>query len=44
MPEDGELILTVNEPRDPDLLGAGYFDNNAGFIEFTLEVVDSALY
>lgn len=42
VPEDGELILTVNEPRDPDLLGVGYFDNNAGFIEFTVEVAESS--
>ncbi|WP_265615837.1 phospholipase effector Tle1 domain-containing protein [Alteromonas aquimaris] len=41
VPESGELILSVNEPRDPDLFGNDYFGNNAGFIEFTVEVVDA---
>lgn len=37
--KSGELIMTTNEPVGPDFLG--YFDNNYGYVTFTIERLDN---
>lgn len=43
VPQDGELILTVNEPFWNDLYKGEFFNNNAGVITFKLGIVKDAL-